>query len=167
MRTAEDVGFKRGTELHQSIANHPFFHGINPRHLEDVVRGAREVAFEAGQVLFREGEPANCFFLIKEGEVEIESRIPPDRSVVIQTIGPQDVLGWSWLVAPYWWHFTARAIKPARVIALDGAHLLVVCEKDPVFGYDLLKRILKIVLGRLQATRTRLGEVGARVAPPA
>lgn len=151
-------GLRKGAELEQSIAEHPFFHGLSSPRLRDFIQGAEEVAFEKNAVLFREGDPANRFLLIKEGEVALEGHGPGNRPLPIQTIGPNDVLGWSWLVAPFQWHFTARATKRTVAIALDGAHLLVACEKDPAFGYDLLKRILRIVLERLQATRHRLAE---------
>jgi CRP-like cAMP-binding protein len=162
MRTGNHVGLKSGAELEQSVAAHPFFRGFDPKRLKDVVHGAREARFDEGQVLFREREPASHFYLIEEGEVALESRLGSDRALVIQTIGPGDVLGWSWLVAPYQWHFTARALKATKTITIDGAHLLVACEKDPGLGYDLLKRILKIVLERLQATRKRVAEATAR-----
>jgi CRP-like cAMP-binding protein len=162
MRTEEHIGLKTGAALQQSIAEHPFFRGFPPDRLGEVVRGAREVVFEEGHVLFRESEPATQFDLIKEGQVAVESRLAADRALIIQTIGPGDVLGWSWLLAPYQWHFTARAMSPAKAIAIEGAHLLVACEQDPVFGYELLKRTVKIILERLQSARKSLATAAQR-----
>jgi CRP-like cAMP-binding protein len=156
MRTENHIGLKTGLELEQSIANHPFFGGMSAERLPEVIRDAREVIFQAGQVIFRENDPADRFFLIKEGEVALESHVPGDGPLFVETIGPGDVLGWSWLVAPYVWQFTARAVARTKVIALNGAHLLGVCERDPAFGYDLMKRITRIILSRLQATRKRV-----------
>ena len=34
-----------------------------------------------------------------------------DQGHAVQTIGPGDALGWSWLFAPHRWHFTARAVE--------------------------------------------------------
>jgi CRP/FNR family cyclic AMP-dependent transcriptional regulator len=73
--------------------------------------------------------------------------------VPVQILDAGEVLGWSWLFPPFHWHFQARAIEPSRAIFLDGAHLLVACEENREFGYELLKRIAQVVIKRLQATR--------------
>jgi CRP-like cAMP-binding protein len=162
MRTENHIGLRTGAELRQSIADHPFFCGMSAERLTEIVRDAREVIFEPGQVIFYECAPANCFFLIKEGEVALESHVPDDGPLFVEKIGPRDVLGWSWLVAPYVWQFTARAVTRTKAIALNGAHLLGLCERDPAFGYDLMKRTTKIILARLQWTRKRLLELAPK-----
>jgi CRP-like cAMP-binding protein len=162
MRTENHLGLRTGTELEQSIADHPFFSGMSAERLPEVVGDAREVLFQPGEVIFCENDPASRFFLIKEGEVALESHVPGDGPLFVETIGPRDVLGWLWLVAPYLWQFIARAVKRTKVIALNGAHLLGVCERDPAFGYDLMKRITRIILSRLQTTRRRLLEVAPK-----
>jgi CRP-like cAMP-binding protein len=162
MRTENHLGLRTGTELEQFIADHPFFNGMSAERIAEVVRDAREVIFQAGEVIFHENDPADRFFLIKEGEVALESHVPGDGLVFVETIGPRDVLGWSWLVPPYLWQFAARAVTRTKATALNGAHLLGVCERDPAFGYDLMKRITRIILARLQATRKRLLEISPR-----
>jgi CRP-like cAMP-binding protein len=162
MRIENHIGLKKGTELEQSIADHPFFSGVSAERLPEVICDAREVIFQPGEVIFHENDPADRFFLIKEGEVALEFHVPGGGPLFVESIGPRSVLGWSWMVAPYVWQFTARAVTCMKVIALNGAHLLGMCERDPVFGYDLMKRITRIILSRLQATRKRLLEVAAR-----
>lgn len=162
MITEPNLRLKQGAELAQSIAEHPFFSGMNAGRLAEVVADAREVTFKPGEEIFHENAPANRFFLIQEGEVALESHAPGGPSVFVATIGPRDVLGWSWLVAPYLWHFSAQVVRPTKAIALNGANLLGLCEKDPAFGYDLMKRVTRIILARLQATRKRLSEANPR-----
>jgi len=45
--------------LNQAITQHPFFQGMTPQHLALLLEGATIVEFKAGEVLFREREPAN------------------------------------------------------------------------------------------------------------
>ena len=162
MRTENHLGLRVGGDLEQSIAEHPFFNGMDEEHLAEVVRDAREVIFQAGEVIFYERTPANCFFVIKEGEVALESHVPEDGPLFVEKIGPGDVLGWSWLVAPYLWQFTARAVTRTKAIVLNGAHLLGLCERDCAFGYALMKRITRLIIARLQATRKRMLELAPK-----
>jgi CRP-like cAMP-binding protein len=74
----------------------------------------------------------------------------------VQELGDGDVLGWSWLFPPYVWHFQARALEPTEAVMIDGGHLLTAAERDPKFGYNLMKRVSRVVIQRLQATRKQL-----------
>jgi CRP-like cAMP-binding protein len=124
--------------------------------MQIIAECATEVSFKPDQMIFREGEPANRFFLIEAGRVALEAHQLADGTVPIQEIGAGDVLGWSWLYPPFVWHFRARAIEPTRAIVLDGAHLLCAAERNNEFGYELIKRVSQIVIHRLQATRKQL-----------
>lgn len=142
--------------LNEAITDHAFFHGMTPEHLAVLTEGAKATEFKAGDVLFQEGEPANQFFLIESGKIALETHEPANGTVLVQTLGSGDVLGWSWLFPPFAWHYQARAIEPATVLVLSGGHLLVTAERNHDFGYELMKRVAQIVIRRLQATRKQL-----------
>src|SRR5690348_279328 len=128
------------TDLEGILAEHSFFRGMQPQYLQVIVGCASNVRFDAGQFIFREGEEANAFYLIRYGTVGLEI-CPPGRSPsTIQTLSGGDILGWSWLIPPYRWHFDARAKELTRAIALDGKCLREKCETDHDLGYELLKR---------------------------
>ena len=83
--------------------------------------------------------------------------------MILQTIGRNDVLGWSWLFPPYYWHFDARATAATKVIFFYGTWLRENCERDHDFGYEMMKRMSAIIIERLQATRRKLVEAEARL----
>ena len=138
------------------LAEHPFFAGLEPRHLQLLVGCASNVRFDAGQTIFREGEQANMFFLIRHGRVALDIYAAERGAITIDTLDEGDVLGWSWLVPPYHWQFDARAVELTRAIALDGKCLREKSEKDHDLGYELLMRFVQIIEQRLQATRLQL-----------
>lgn len=144
--------------LDEAIANHAFFRGMKPEHLAVLAEGAKAIQFKAGDALIREAQPANQFYLIQSGRIALEAHEPAKGTVPVQTLRAGDVLGWSWLFPPFVWHFQARALETTTAIALSGAHLLVSAEKDPGFGYELMKRVARVVISRLQATRQQLLE---------
>jgi CRP-like cAMP-binding protein len=144
------------TSFDESIFKHPFFRGMRPEHLRLLAQGARVRQFDVGELLLREGEPANQFYLIESGKIALEAHEPCNGTLLLQTLGAGDVLGWSWLFPPFTWHFQAKATEPANVIILDGAHLLSTSERDHEFGFELMKRVAQVVIQRLQISRKRL-----------
>ena len=144
------------TTLAAHSMKHSLLDELEPQHLDRLLKQAEEVEFTPGQIVLREGEPANRFYLIQSGKVAVESRSGGAAPVLIETLGAGDVLGWSWLFPGFAWHFHARALETTRAIACDGAHLLVHSEEDHDFGYELMKRVAQVVIHRLQATRKQL-----------
>ncbi len=142
------------------LAEHPFLSGLKPAYLAALEDNSLRMTFQPGEVIFREGDPANRFYLIETGKVSLESNPRNSPPMSIQVIGPGDVLGWSWLFPPYYWHFDACAIEPTTVIFFYGTRLRQQCEDNHDLGYELMKRMAAIAIGRLQATRKQL--VGAR-----
>lgn len=142
--------------LERIVHQHPFFQDMEERHLELITGCAKNVHFDKGQVILREGEEANELYLIREGLVAVEL-VTPTRGVFrVQTVGEGDVLGWSWLVPPYRWRFSARACQSTRALALDAKCLRTKCEEDHDLGYQFVKRFTSVVTERLDATRLQL-----------
>ena len=86
--------------LQNILAEHPFTQGLDKRHLALFTGCASNVRFEAGQRIFREGDEANQFYLVREGKLAIELFGAERGALTILTLGPGEVLGWSWLVPP-------------------------------------------------------------------
>jgi CRP/FNR family cyclic AMP-dependent transcriptional regulator len=147
--------------LEAIIAGHAFLSDLEQRYVQSLTGCAANVRFDAGTYLFRESEPANHFYLVRQGKVAIEISAPPRKPIIVQTLSDGDVLGWSWLVFPYEWRFHARAVEPVRAIALDGKCLRARCEENHDLGYELLKRFAQVITQRLEATRFQLLDVYA------
>jgi CRP/FNR family cyclic AMP-dependent transcriptional regulator len=142
--------------LERIIAEHPFLKGLSPSQLQLVAGCASNIRFDAGSYIFREGEEANAFYIIRQGKVALEMNAVQRGAMNIQTLGEGEILGWSWLIPPYSWRFDARAIELTRAIALDGKCLRAKCEQDHDLGYAVLSRFVDILCQRLDATRFQL-----------
>ena len=151
--------------IEQLIAHVPVFDGLEPEQLELIAGCARNEHVETGTVLLREGEPADRFFLIRRGVVALEVHAPGRGALRIETLDDGDVVGWSWLFAPYRWQMDGRAITPASLVAFDGACLRGKCEADHELGYQLMRRFAANVIDRLQATRLQLLDVYGSATP--
>ncbi len=136
------------------LAEHHLFKDLDQRYIKLIAGCASFVRFRSGEVIFREGEDADIFYIIREGKVTLElTFVLGEKPTVIQTIGEGDVLGWSWIFPPYRWRLDARAVEHTEAIALDGKFLRAKSSEDQNLGYELTKRFSHIMEQRLQAIR--------------
>jgi CRP-like cAMP-binding protein len=142
--------------IDELVGAHPFAAGLNEEHLALVAGCAHNVALDTGTMLCVEGASADTFYLLRRGHVSIEVHQAGRGPIVIETVGPGDAVGWSWLVAPYRWTFDARALQPVGALAIDGACLRAKSLEDSTLGFALWSRVTQELLERLQATRVRL-----------
>lgn len=145
--------------LERILSEHPFLKDLDEHHIKLLVGCASNVVFKAGEFIFREGDDADYFYIIRHGKAQIETFIPQKGPLAIQTREAGEVMGWSWLVPPYKWHFDARAFELTRAIALDGKCLREKFEKDHDLGYEIMKRFALLIAQRLEATRLQLMDV--------
>ena len=145
--------------IEQILKEHPFFAGFAPERSSLVAGCARNHRFDAGQYLFREGEAADEFYLIRHGRVALEIVAPGQPSIIFATLGEGEIVGASWLVPPYRWIFDARASELTRAIGIDAACLRGKCDADHDLGYEMMKHFLPVLVKRLHATRLQLLDV--------
>jgi len=142
--------------IDQLLHEHPFFAGLDDAALTLIAGCASNMHAREGDYLYREGDPAETFYMIRHGRVAIEAHQPAGGSLVIDTVDDGEVLGWSWLVPPHRWLFDARAVASTSAVVFDGTCLRGKCDDDPRLGYALMQRVAQVMYERLQASRIRL-----------
>jgi len=148
--------------LQYTIARHEFFRDFKPQHLsifQDCVSDGR---YSRDQFLLRQGQGAERFFIVRKGEVRLELLTPEHGSIPIQTIGPGEIVGWSWIIPPYLSTFDARAVEAVQVITFDASELRRQCERDFELGYRVLQKFSLALSTRLDAARAKLVEYHIR-----
>jgi len=147
------------TTIEQLLGDVPFFSTLAPEHVALIAGCGSNVHFDEDEVLFREGEQADNFYLVRHGVVSVEMFVPARTTTTIETIEAGEIIGWSWLFPPFRWHFDGRALGPVRATSFDGACIRGTCEADPALGYALMTRFAQVLMERLQWTRLRLLDV--------
>lgn len=142
--------------LHALMAVQPFFSEMSSFHLGLLAGLAMETRFEPGQFIFKQGDPANRFYLVQEGEVLMEIMDDKGRMIPIRKAGPGEELGWSWMFTSSYFHATARVIKPTRAIFFYGTILRQQCEEDHQFGYEMMKRVAAATVQSLNAFQQKV-----------
>ncbi|MGG8406929.1 Crp/Fnr family transcriptional regulator [Streptomyces sp. 12297] len=117
---------------------------------------AREVAFQDGDRIFSEGARAEAFWIVRSGTVTLEIPVAGSRPTVIESLGPGELVGWSWLFPPYVWQLSAEAMTPVRAYEFDATSVRVMMDADPAFGSAFGHWVGRVLAQRLHQTRTRL-----------
>ncbi|HYA53986.1 MAG TPA: cyclic nucleotide-binding domain-containing protein [Thermoplasmata archaeon] len=141
------------------VLHHPFFAGIDPTLVHAMVSKAEERTYDVGEMLVREGRPAEEFFLVLDGKVALEVGSVEHPGITVETIGRGEILGWSWLVSPYRWRFDARATKPTQVIAINAAAARYALAAHPALAYQFLMKLLPVIAERLENTRVQVLDI--------
>ncbi len=125
----------------------------------------REEAYPPGEVIFRAGDEAKYLYVLKEGQVDLVVEVPtkpkqPATEVVVDRITTGGFFGWSAIVEPHFRTMSAVCKEPSRVVAISGAELIALLDKDYHIGYKVfqsLSRILGVRLRDMEQVLVRRG----------
>lgn len=146
-------------DMTQIVSQHPMFEDFSGEHKELIAGCASNARFNPGELLLREGQPSEKFYLIRYGKVSLEVHSPAQGRITIQTYDEGDIVGWSWIVSPYRYKHDARARSLTRALEFDGACLRRKAESDPAFGYALLKKFAPLIVQSLERVELQLLDV--------
>ncbi|MGZ8200148.1 MAG: Crp/Fnr family transcriptional regulator [Methylosarcina sp.] len=138
------------------LSAHEFFSELSDDILNFLCARSSPCEIRKGQLLFRHGENADKFYVLRKGRISIQMPAIMGPALEIQTLGEDQVLGWSWLISPYKWNFQAKAEEDTVLLEFDGASILARCEQEPKFGYELLKKFAGLMSVRLDAARQKM-----------
>lgn len=143
-------------EIEAAINQQDFFLGLDQRFTRFLATCAVAQHVPAERTLFRHDAHADRFYLLQSGRVSVEVAAISGPPLELQELEAGDVIGWSWLIPPYRWHFQARATEESEVIEFDGDAILEHCEQEPAFGYELFKRFSGLMSRRISYAREKM-----------
>lgn len=150
------------TDVARWLADHHLFEGLTDTQYAALADGATLADFAAGSQVVSAGAPADRFHVVRSGAVAVEILVPGRGPVTIARLGPDDLLGVSWLFPPQRWLFDGVATEPTETIAFDAATVRAATEADHELGFRLFGRFAALLSDRLQATRLQLLDLYAR-----
>jgi len=142
--------------LAEELAANPVLGDLASEHLELIAGCCVNVAFASGERLIAAGDPADQFWIIRHGRVDIELSGAGRGTITIDRLGPGELLGVSWIAAPYVSEFDATAIERGSAIRVDAACLRDKCDADHELGHELYRRFATMLRRRLRSTRLQL-----------
>ena len=149
------------------LRRYPFFSFLDDNHLKAVAMIAEEENHPAGIDILKSGEPADAFYLLMRGSVDLfyivkeEFRPTSKKEFLMGEINPEEPFGISALIEPYQYTASARASVPVSVIKVDGPALRELMDQDEKLSCGFLRQITKATMARLEDTRTLLAAAWA------
>ncbi len=142
--------------LVETLRELQFLSDMAPEYVDRIANIAHIRDYGESDVVFREGQAAEHIYLVMFGNVSLEVCAAGIGCKQILTLGPGELVGWSSLLDQS--RFTARARTPesARLVEIDVAQLLALCDRDPQFGYEIMRRTALALAKRLSGTRIQL-----------
>jgi len=133
------------------LRRYPYFAGLSNEQLITLANTADEATAPVGHFFFHEGDTLRHIYIVLEGEVAITIELPAqNREIVVSTIGPGEVFGWSGLVPPFEATSAAKALSACRVLAFDCQALRAEFEKDCRLGYLMMQMLAQVIRDRLR-----------------
>jgi len=138
------------------------FNGLSDDQFKTLVGFCREEVYEAGIILFREGDLCDTIYIVASGSLALEMKLQIGRnegSVTIGVVSRGGCVGHSGLKSPYRHTMTGRTLERTEAITLDSRILRRWCEENPEAGFRVMTNVAKVITSRLEHSRKTLGHI--------
>ncbi len=145
-----------GAMFREDLARLSMFQGMPGEQL-DVLDPLLELAhFQQGELIFKQGYPAEAIFILLSGEVAVHFKPYDGPPLAVARIFPGGVFGWSAALGRDVYTSSAMAAADGVAFKLSGCQLRELCERRPGLGSDLLNRLASAIAERLNSTHTEI-----------
>ncbi len=141
------------------LASLPLFSGVAPADLDELAGGSRRLHLTDGETLVEMGQPISEVFWLEQGQLALRVRYD-GRWVLVSTLYPGDILGWSALREDPKALSTTRAIGPAVLVSMPVSGLLALLTGGSAQSELLLRRLFGIATHHLDESRAQLLQLG-------
>ncbi|MBV9139993.1 MAG: Crp/Fnr family transcriptional regulator [Pseudonocardiales bacterium] len=126
------------------LAAAPVFSGLEPCALQRLAQACGSRRYPKGQILFHQGDPGDCLYVLVEGLVMVVVGSPAGDRMVVATCRPPEAFGEIALIDNGPRTASVEALAPTRVLTINRADFLAILRAHPSLAESLLQ-----VVGRL------------------
>jgi len=133
------------------------FSGLTDEELNQILRFCHEERCEQDTIMFREGDMALTFYILRSGEISIQYVICPqpdycqDARILLDE--PGDFMGWSSLVKPSRLTASGYCVSDVDLVAIDSTKLNELMERDSHIGFAIMKELAGSINTRLKEAK--------------
>lgn len=126
------------------LAASPVFSGVEPATLQRLAQSCGSRTYPKGQVIFHQGDPGDCLYVLVEGLVMVVVGSPAGDRMVVATCRPPEAFGEIALIDDGPRTASVETLTPTRVLTINRADFLALLRTHPAVVESLLR-----VVGRL------------------
>ena len=140
----------------KQLIGHDLFQLLRPDQVQLISDMAERVSYKAGDTIFRRGEEAEYFFIVREGQVAL--RLPGQAriSLLIDELGKGAVFGSCVCFQLGSYSLTAQCVEDSELLKIKAAALKKVMTDDLVTGYAVQTLISRVYFQRYIDTMQKL-----------
>lgn len=112
--------------------------------------------FDEREIIFRAGDAAETFFMLKRGKVLLEQRITDTMTFSVGAIKPGFSFGWSSMLGGGRYSLDTVSAEPSEAFGIPGKVLLRLLDEDHDMGFRMMQRLLRVVKRRLDNRTEKL-----------
>ncbi len=124
------------------------FEGCTSQHLKDIEKICERVTFKEGERIFEAEAPAECFYIVGEGLVNLCGKLNLYNAlseIAFERNQKGEAFGWSALVEPYTYTLSAIAVRDTELLKISGMEIKKMSTNDHHFGFLLLGNLTQII----------------------
>ena len=141
----------------QLLSSCYLFKGLSEHQLLRLSAITKEIQIQKDQFFMKEGQQAEELFVLKEGAVELLTKVEDGFELPIAILrNPGDCAGTSSLVAPYLYSLSSRCAENSKMLVIKKPALKNLILEDHELGCIIMKNLAQHLLGRLKETRQEL-----------
>ncbi len=137
----------------EAISQTPLFERIDSDAVTQLWSSGMETHHRVGELLFERGDEARELLVLEAGAAELFFPVPVlgvTKDVIVERVGPGDVLAWSALVSPCSLTLSSRCTEDCTVRRFARQALRGLMEGQPALGFVLMDNLAAVVAGRLE-----------------
>ncbi len=127
------------------------FSELNDNELENIAEIAKQETYEKGRRIFQEKSIARNLYLVKDGNIEIRMRGAGGKEMVVDSVGPGGVFGWSAVTEPHAFTAASYAMEASEVLVVSGSVLRDLFKKNNHIGYKVMMKVASVIAHRLRS----------------
>ena len=123
------------------------FWGMDKDFVKEAMDNTTKENLEEGQVVFKEGDPAESFYILVKGRIKLT--LGEKSREVYVAYQPGEIIGWSSLIGRETLSATAHCLEPTIVSKVNRQRFLDILGKYPTEGATLFQRVASMLGNRL------------------
>jgi DNA-directed RNA polymerase subunit RPC12/RpoP len=142
----------------EELRGFDLFANLGDKELAEIAKIGSPEKLGAGSEVFAENAAAATLYVVADGRVAVKMKSRKGQEVVVDELGPGELVGWSAVLDERTFTAAARASEDSTLLAFDGDRLRQLFAKNHRIGYRVVGNIALVISGRLANLRSKLAD---------